>query len=74
MGESMEFSPQVRLHAASPLPCRFTIFKDGAICAQQEERAFDWVPPGRGKYRVEAELKILRRWVPWVYANPIELR
>jgi len=74
MGESMEFSPDVRLEAASPLPCRFTILKDGALCAQQEGRAFDWAPPGRGKYRVEAELKIRRRWVPWVYANPIELR
>jgi len=74
MGESMGFSPEVRLRAASPLPCRFTILKDGAICVQQEGRTLDWTPLGRGKYRVEAELNILRKWVPWVYANPIELR
>ena len=74
MGESIGFSPEVRLHAASPLPCRFTILKDGAICFQQEGRTLDWVPAARGKYRVEAELKILQNWEPWVYANPIELR
>jgi len=73
MGESMGFSPDVHLQAASPLPCRFTILKDGVTCVQQEGRTLDWTPSGRGKYRVEAELKILRRWVPWVYANPIEL-
>ena len=25
-------------------------------------------------YRVEAELNVLGTWVPWVYANPLELR
>jgi hypothetical protein len=74
MGESLAFSPEVRLHAGSPLPCRFTVIKDGASCLQQEGRALEWTPPGPGKYRVEAELKILQKWVPWVYANPIELR
>lgn len=74
MGESMPFSPQCQLHAASPLPCRFTIVKDGTQCVRQTGRALDWTPPGPGKYRVEAELNILHSWVPWVYANPIELR
>ncbi|HTL59101.1 MAG TPA: hypothetical protein VL361_25735 [Candidatus Limnocylindrales bacterium] len=74
MGESAAFATELRLHAASPLPCRFTVLKDGAGCFQQEGRALDWAPPGPGKYRVEAELRILREWVPWVYANPIELR
>ena len=74
MGESMGFSPDAQLQVASPLPCRFTILKDGVTCIQQEGRTLDWTPSGRGKYRVEAELKILQKWVPWVYANPIELK
>jgi hypothetical protein len=41
---------------------------------QQEGRALEWTPPGPGTYRVEAELKVLGKWVSWVYANPIELR
>jgi hypothetical protein len=74
MGEAMTFSQEARLHARSPLPCRFTILKDGVSLIQQEGRALDWTPPRAGKYRVEAELQVLQKWVPWVYTNPIELR
>jgi hypothetical protein len=74
MGETAVFSPAAPLSARSPLPCRFTILKDGSVVCQQEGRTLDWTPPGPGKYRVEAELQVLGNWVPWVYANPIELR
>ncbi len=74
MGENAPFAKELRLHAASPLPCRFTILKDGNAIQQQEGYSCEWTPPDPGKYRVEAELKILDEWVPWVYANPIELR
>ena len=74
MGESTAFSSGTHLHALSPLPCRFTILKDGKLAHQAEGRAVDWVPPGPGKYRVELELKIRDEWTPWVYANPIELK
>jgi len=74
MGESLAFSRTTRLHAMSPLPCRLTIVKDGGVAYQREDRGLDWSPPGPGKYRVEAELKVREAWVPWVYANPIELQ
>lgn len=74
MGESAPFTPATRLHAQSPLPCRFTVLKDGTDVHHEEGRAVDWTPPGPGKYRVEAELKVLGDWVPWVYANPIQLQ
>jgi hypothetical protein len=74
MGESLAFSSGTRLHAWSPLPCRFTIVKDGSAVHQQEGREMNWAPSGPGKYRVEAELKVLDEWVPWVYANPIQLQ
>jgi len=74
MGESLAFSKDTHLQAMSPLPCRFTIMKDGGQVHQAEGRAVDWVPPGPGKYRVEAELKVLDEWVPWIYANPIQLQ
>lgn len=73
MGEMLPFSNETRLHALSPLPCRFTIVKDGSVVQQAEGRAVDWTPSGPGKYRVEAELKVRDEWVPWVYANPIQL-
>lgn len=73
MGESAPLSAQTRLRALSPLPCRFTIVKNGKTVHQQQGRELEWTPDGPGKYRVEAELKILDEWVPWIYANPIEL-
>ena len=74
MGETFAFSNETRLHAQSPLPCRFTIVKDGSVVHQAEGRAVNWMPSGPGKYRVEAELKVRDEWVPWVYANPIQLQ
>ena len=74
MGESAGFSAGTHLHARSPLPCRFTIMRDGSRVHQAEGRELDWPPSAPGKYRVEAELKVHDEWVPWVYANPIQLR
>ena len=74
MGEAASFSSAMRLSARSPLPCRFTVVRNGSAACRQEGRGLDWTPPGPGKYRVEAELKVVDDWVPWVYANPIELR
>jgi len=74
MGESAPWSPETRLHARAPLPCRFTIVQDGRPVHGAEGRALDWAPPGPGKYRVEAELQVLGDWAPWVYANPVHLR
>ena len=65
MGETLAFNPEVRLHARSPLPCRFSVFKDGALAGRAEGRALDWTPPGPGKYRVEAELKSVTGTLPW---------
>lgn len=74
MGEAMAYDNTIRLHALSPLPCRFTILLDGGVVAQHEGRSWDWMPSRPGKYRVEAELRVGEDWVPWVYANPIELK
>jgi hypothetical protein len=73
MGEETVFAPG-KFKARSPLPCRFTVLKNGMPVLTQESRELAWAPSGPGKYRVEAELKILNEWVPWVYANPIRLR
>ena len=74
MGETMAFSTNTQLRAVSPLPCRFTVIHEGHAVRREEGRSLAWAPPEPGKYRVEAELRILNDWVPWVYANPIELK
>jgi hypothetical protein len=74
MGESLAFAPDTRLRAFAPHECRFTVVKDGEVVHRHEGRELTFAPPGPGKYRVEAELSVCGEWVPWVYANPIELR
>jgi hypothetical protein len=74
MGEATALTPDTRLRALSPLPCRFTVVKDGEVAHQAEGRTLDWKPVAPGKYRVEAELNVCGDWVPWVYANPLQLR
>ncbi|HNQ73200.1 MAG TPA: hypothetical protein PKN95_06300 [Verrucomicrobiota bacterium] len=74
MGEALPFTTATRLHALSPLPGRFSIWRNGVLLQQQEGRRWEWTPSRPGKYRVEVEVKIGSEWVPWVYANPIELK
>lgn len=73
MGEEQVYAAETRLHALSPLPCRFTVVRNGEVVHRHEGRTLEWAPESPGKYRVEAELKVRGEWVPWVYANPIRL-
>lgn len=73
MGESLVLNEGTQLRALSPLPCRFTVVRDGSVVHQQEGRVMEWSPTEGGKYRLEAELKVRNEWVPWIYANPIRL-
>jgi hypothetical protein len=74
MGEQVVFSAGTRLRAFSPHECRFTVLRGGTPVCRQQGRKLEWAPSRPGKYRVEAELDVAGEWVPWVYANPIELR
>jgi len=73
IGESIPFDPAVKLRAAAPHECRFTVIQDGRQIAQGIGFDFDFIPPGPGKYRLEAELEILGEWTPWIYSNYLEL-
>ena len=73
MGESLPFRDGVRLRAASPHACRFTVMCGGRPVYQHEGFELDWAPEQPGKYRVEAEVDILGEWTPWVYTNPLGL-
>lgn len=74
MGESIVLEPGLKLRAAAPNVCRFTVLKDGVQAYQAEGAELEYAVAEPGKYRVEAELSILGEWTPWIYANPIEVK
>jgi hypothetical protein len=73
MGESIPLSADLTLRAATPLPCRFILVRNGQKVLEKETSTFEYAVKEAGKYRVEAELNILGEWTPWIYANPIEV-
>ncbi|HOH51178.1 MAG TPA: hypothetical protein PLI98_10605 [Candidatus Hydrogenedentes bacterium] len=73
MGESIPLSPGLKLVGAAPHVCRFIVKRHGQEVYRSEGASMEFVPDQPGKYRVEAELRILDEWVPWVYANPVEI-
>ncbi len=73
MGEDLPFAGGITLRAESPLPCRFTLRRDGEEVRQQAGRSFEYEPDRPGNYRVECELEILGEWTPWIYSNPIRI-
>jgi hypothetical protein len=74
MGDERTYADGYMLKAASPLPCRFTLVRDGETVTQSDGRTFSHDVEGPGVYRIEAELDIRGEWTPWVYTNPIYFR
>ena len=72
-GEHLTFDTETHFRGHSPCRCRITILKDGTPVYQTEGESFEWQPSEPGIYRVEAELRLVGKWTPWVYSNPIRL-
>ena len=71
MGEEAPMQEGLTLRAAAPNNVRFTLLLDGKVIDTKEGREYQYRPGTPGKYRLEAELFIVDKWVPWVYTNPI---
>lgn len=78
MGSSLPFAPGIVLRAASPVPARFVLLKNGEIVASsgsQIDFSFDATAPGA--YRVEVyrdDLGSAFKTMPWILSNPIFIR
>lgn len=79
MGDTIPMEPGLYLKAASPLPGRFRLVRDGVPFAEKAGTAAEWEVPGPGSYRVEVDLDqrftgaSAPDWVDWIYANPITI-
>ena len=84
MGESIAFAPGMMLRAESPLPCQFSIVRNGNYIASQSGRFLEYEPTQPGKYRIEAALPMpmeitfsgagaSTHHAPWVITNYIDV-
>ena len=58
----------------SPIPGSLLLLRDGIPVHREEGRLLRHAVERSGVYRVEVSLKVVDRWRPWIFANPIYLR
>ncbi len=84
MGEQIALAPGLKLKAEAPLPCYYTLMRNGEKVTDAEGKTFEYEVKTPGKYRIEAALPIpgeivlsgekpLIGWAPWIVSNPIEV-
>jgi hypothetical protein len=74
MGEEVAMQEGLRLVAQSPLPGVLELLRDGIPIRRQEGRDLRHAVDRPGVYRVEVSLRVVDRWRPWIFANPIYVR
>lgn len=62
------------LKALSPLPGRFKLIHNGKTIKTSQEKSYEFVSGElieKGNYRIEVELELQEKFIPWIYTNPI---
>ena len=74
MGDSILVNHAKNLHAVSPLPGQFRLIHDGkqVDISSKDSYEYTWNGPiEKGAYRIEIHVQLNRKYVPWLYSNPI---
>lgn len=74
LGDSIRFDKVKALKAVSPLPGRFRLVHDGKIVNMSASDTYEYTWEElieRGAYRIEINVSINDKAVPWLYSNPI---
>lgn len=74
MGDELPLEDGLVLVAQSPVPGLLELLRDGVPIRHQEGRELRHQVDRPGVYRVEVSLKVVDRWRPWIFANPIYVR
>ena len=73
MGDVWEHMPRPKLVVRLPRVGAIEVVKNGIPEFRMVGSALEYTPSGPGVYRVEAFLKLQRRWRSWIISNPIYL-
>ena len=74
LGDEVPMQTGLTVVAQSPVPGLVELLRDGVPIRRQEGRELRHQVDRPGVYRVEVSLKVVNRWRPWIFANPIYVR
>lgn len=74
LGDEVPLQAGLTVVAQSPVPGLLELLRDGVPIRRQEGRELRHPVDRPGVYRVEVSLKVVDRWRPWIFANPIYVR
>jgi hypothetical protein len=74
LGSELALGAGLVLRAATPLPCRLKLLRNGHEIEHHEGDHASWPIRDPGVYRVEAWLELAGELRPWILANPIYIR
>ena len=74
LGEELKMKEGLVLEAQSPIPGALTLLRDGVPSRRDRGRLLRHGVDRPGVYRVEVSLRVVDRWQPWIFANPIYIR
>jgi len=74
MGDDFTLERRAELTVRLPHRARIRIIRNGACWLQADQAEFAVPIDAPGVYRIEALLRVLGRWRPWIFSNPIYIR
>ena len=74
MGDSTPTLGKSKIIAATPLPAKLRLFKDGTNVQETTGTNLTFETKDPGAYRVEASLVVDGQERPWIYSNPVYLK
>ncbi|OLB26741.1 MAG: hypothetical protein AUH95_00830 [Nitrospirae bacterium 13_2_20CM_2_63_8] len=74
MGDEVPLQDGLVLAAQCPVPGSVELLRDGVPIRRQEGRELLHPVDRPGVYRIEVSLRVVDRWLPWIFSNPIYVR
>ncbi len=74
MGDDVLLQDGLVLAAQCPVPGSVELLRDGVPIRRQEGRELLHPVDRPGVYRIEVSLRVVDRWLPWIFSNPIYVR